>query len=84
MTRFVFGPKEIDNWEASLFIKEAGLLDILYIYSVKGELLSSRIDMLQNNGSCFFLFQAKQVVSPSDGCIFQFDLRDPFADTVLD
>jgi len=67
--------------------KEAGLFDIMYIYSSKGELLGTRIDMLPKDWQLIFLapiIGKMQILLPKGSCLFQFNLEDPFANTVLE
>lgn len=64
---------------------EAGLFDLIYIYSPAGKLLATRIDMLPKKWQLIFLIPGKvQLLMPNNGCLFYFDLNDPFAGEVLD
>src|SRR5205809_7445223 len=67
--------------------KEAGLFDLVYFYNWKGGLMLTRVDLLPANWHVLFLPLTPnklQVLMPEkDGCLFQFDLYDPFTAEVL-
>ncbi len=65
--------------------EEAGLFDIIYIYTPSGEVIATRIDTIPKKWLLMFLIPGKvQLLMPNDGCVFQFDFTNPFAGKVLD
>jgi len=63
---------------------ESGAFDIAYVYEKQSrEPLASRIDRLPKDWHLLFLLPGKVQVIVPKGCVFQFDLKDPFSPQVL-
>ena len=58
--------------------EERGLFDLVYIYG-RGMLLTTRIDLLPRGWKLFLLrSNAVELLLP-EGCVFHFDLNDPYS-----
>jgi hypothetical protein len=63
------------------------LFDMVYVYSLSGGFISSRIDSLPKGWKSVFLESGKVLIvlpgDTEDRCMFEFDLVDPFAAKVV-
>ncbi len=66
---------------------ERGLLDFVYVYDQADQLTMARLDLLPKGWHAIFVSFSRstvQVLERADGCLFSFDLNDPFSSKVLD